>query len=127
MTTYDPQQTPYTPPPGFTSVPQIDTERTTSGDRWGLIAITVAVMTLLSCVPGLNCIVPFAPLVAGIIALNRAKSAANPERARLFGWISTGLGILFLVGIAVIAVLYGAVIISAINQARNTPGFQTSP
>lgn len=127
MTTYDPQQPQYTPPPGFSTVPPVNAQPGSNADRWGLIAITVAVMTLLSCVPGLNCIAPFAPLVAGIIALNQAKNAANPERVRLYGWISTGLGILIVVGIIVIVALYGAVIISTINQTRNLPEFQTSP
>lgn len=127
MTTYDPQppQQPYTPPSTY-SVP-VDSEPTTDGDRWGLIAITVALMTLLSCVPGLNCLLPFAPLTAGIIALARAKNAANPSRARTYGWIATILGGLVLLGLIIVIGLYGAFVFRLVNEVQTNPDFRTAP
>lgn len=91
-------------------------ERTTNGDRWALIALAVSLtVVLVSCVPGFSCL---APLVVGIIALTQAKDAANPERARTYGWIATGIGIVILILVAVIVALYGAIIIAAINDAQ---------
>lgn len=126
MATYDPPP-PHQPYNTSAFVTAADAQPTTEGDRWGLIAITVAVMALLSCVPLLNCLVPFAPLTAGIVALVRAKSAANPSRARTYGWIATIFGGLLVLALLVILGLYGAVIIQAINQAQRGTRFQTSP
>lgn len=129
MSVYDPGQQPVPPTTnlgGYTTVPS-DAQPATSADRWGLIAVTVAVMTVLSCVPGLNCIAPLAPLVAGIIALSQAGRAADPDRARTYGWIATGLGIIILLaGVALIAV-YGAFFASMMQQIQNNPEFRTSP
>src|SRR5262245_23934596 len=99
MTSYDPgqQQPAWTPtqtPPGYTTVPS-DAQPTASGDRWALIALTVSISVILSsCIPGFVCL---APLIAGIIALVQAKNAVDPSRARMYGWVATGIGILILV------------------------------
>src|SRR5262245_49500028 len=97
MAIYDPnpqpEWTPPTPPPGCTTIPAA-ARPTTGGDRWGLIALAVSLTVLLSCVPGLNCLAFLAPLVVGIIALAQARTAADPSRARMYGWIATGIGIL---------------------------------
>lgn len=94
------------------------TEPTTSADRWALIAMTVTATLVLSmCLPGFSCL---APLVVGVIALLQAKEAANPERARMYGWIATGVGGLMLLAIIVGVVLYGALIVAVINEAQNT-------
>lgn len=121
---YDPEPTQpsFTPPPGFAAAPEIATERN-DGDNWALIAITVAAMTLLSCVPGLNCIAPLAPLIAGIVALSKAKSASNPQQAKTFGWIATILGILVLLAAVAIIILYGAIIAGAIQDAQRNGDF----
>lgn len=119
MSVYDPNQQPaWTPPPaaqGYTTVPS-DSQPTTGGDRWALIALAVSLTVILTaCIPGFACL---APLVAGIIALVQAKTAADPSRARTYGWVATGIGILILlVGIAIIAV-YGALFAQLMNDPR---------
>jgi hypothetical protein len=123
MAIYDPnqQQPAWQPPdaPAFTA-PQTGLEQTTGGDRWALIALAVSLTVLLSCVPGLNCLAFLAPLVVGVGALTQAKNAANPSRARTYGWIATGIGIVILLGFVAIIVLYGALFI----QLLNDPSFQ---
>jgi hypothetical protein len=120
MSVYDPNQQPaWTPPApqGYTTVPA-DSQPTTSGDRWALIALAVSLSVILtSCIPGFACL---APLVVGVIALAQAKNAVDPNRARTYGWIATGIGIIILlIGISAIA-LYGALI----SQLINDPNFR---
>jgi hypothetical protein len=126
MAVSDPNQqqswTPPTPPPGYSTVPA-DAQPTTSGDRWALIALAVSLTVLLSCVPGLNCLAFLAPLVVGIIALVQAKNAVDPSRARMYGWIATGVGILILLVFVGIVVAYGALIINLMND----PSFRNLP
>jgi hypothetical protein len=123
MSVYDPnqQQPAWTPPApqGYTTVPA-DAQPTTGGDRWGLIALAVSLSVILtSCVPGFACL---APLIVGIVALVQAKNAVDPGRARAYGWIATGIGIvILLIGIGAIAV-YGALI----AQMLNDPDFRRS-
>jgi Na+-driven multidrug efflux pump len=122
MSVYDPNQQPaWTPPPaapqGYTTVPA-DAQPTTGGDRWALIALAVSISVVLSsCIPGFACL---APLIVGIIALVQAKNAVDPSRARTYGWIATGIGIvILLLAIGVIA-LYGALF----AQIFNNPEFR---
>jgi hypothetical protein len=122
MTAYDPnqQQPAWTPTPeGYTTVPS-DAQPTTNGDRWALIALAVSLTVVLSCVPVLNCLAPLAPLVVGIIALVQAKNAVDPNRARTYGWIATGIGILILVVAIVGIAAYGALF----AQLLNSPEFR---
>ncbi len=139
MSIYDPQQPqeqqPYPPQPQPTfaaptysggNVGALDTQPTASGDRWALVAITVVGMTLLSCVPGLNCLSPLVPLIVGVMTLMRANTAVDPQRARTFGWIATALGGLILLAAIAIAIFYGAAIISVMNEIQNNPGM-TAP
>jgi Na+-driven multidrug efflux pump len=120
MTTYDPnqQQPAWTPTPeGYTTVPS-DAQPTTNGDRWALIALAVSISVILSsCIPGFACL---APLIVGIIALVQAKNAVDPNRARTYGWIATGIGILILVVAIGVVVVYGALI----AQLMNSPEFR---
>jgi hypothetical protein len=119
MSVYDPNQPPtWTPPaapPGFTTVPA-DAQPTTGGDRWALIALAVSLTVLISCVPGLNCLAFLAPLVVGIIALVQAKTAADPSRARTYGWIATGIGILILLVFVGFIAVYGALLAQLLNS-----------
>ena len=122
MSVYDPNQQPaWTPPPvapqGYTTVPA-DAQPTTGGDRWALIALAVSISVVLSsCIPGFACL---APLIVGIIALVQAKNAVDPSRARTYGLIATGIGIvILLLAIGVIA-LYGALF----SQLFNNPDFR---
>jgi hypothetical protein len=120
MTAYDPnqQQPAWTPTPeGYTTVPS-DAQPTTNGDRWALIALAVSISVILSsCIPGFACL---APLIVGIIALVQAKNAVDPNRARTYGWIATGIGILILVVAIGVVVVYGALI----AQLMNSPEFR---
>ena len=111
MTIYDsnsqPEWTPPAPQPGYVSVPA-DAQPMTGGDRWGLVALAVSLSVIGSCViPGFGCL---APLIVGIIALVQAKTAVDPRRARLYGWIATGIGIFMLVIVVGIVAAYGALI-----------------
>ncbi|HJZ46432.1 MAG TPA: hypothetical protein VKE41_04675 [Roseiflexaceae bacterium] len=123
MAIYDPNQQPeWTPPapqPGYTTVPA-DAQPTTGGDRWGLIALAVSLTVIGSCViPGFSCL---APLIVGIIALVQAKTAVDPSRARLYGWIATGIGIVFLLLVVGIITAYGALI----ARLMSDPNFRRS-
>jgi hypothetical protein len=118
MSIYDPNPQPeWTPPapqPGYVSVPT-DAQPMAGGDRWALVALAVSLSVIGSCViPGFGCL---APLVVGIIALVQAKNAVDPGRARMYGWIATGIGILTLVVVVGIIVAYGAVIVSLMNNS----------
>jgi hypothetical protein len=124
MATYDPnqqQQPAWTPPP----VPESYTasgglagtaQTTLVGDRWAIAALAVVVTTLICCVPLVNCVAPFVPLVVGIITLTKAKEAADPSKARLYGWLATGLGILFVLAVIGIIALYGSIVASLMNS-----------
>jgi len=119
MTSYDPNQQPaWTPTPqGYTTVPS-DAQPTTGGDRWALIALAVSISVILSsCIPGFACL---APLIVGIIALVQAKNAVDPSRARMYGWIATGIGILILLAAIGLIAVYGALI----AQLMNSPEFR---
>ncbi|HEU4328551.1 MAG TPA: hypothetical protein VFS21_35765 [Roseiflexaceae bacterium] len=125
MTVYDSNPTPPTTPlGGYTTDAPADTRPMANGDRWGLIAVTIAVMTLLSCVPGGTCL---APLVAGIVALTQVKNAVDPSKVRTYGWIATGVGIaVILIGLVAI-VGYGAFIASLMEQVQNNPDLYAPP
>jgi hypothetical protein len=126
MAIYDPNQqqswTPPVPQPGYVPVPS-DSQPTTGADRWALIALAVSLTVLLSCVPGLNCLAFLAPLVVGIIALVQAKNAVDPSRARMYGWIATGIGILILLVVVGIIAAYGALVLRLVND----PSFRNLP
>lgn len=108
-----PSSSPGNPTPPMTS----DGERTTSADRWALVALTISLTAVLSsCIPGFGC---FAPLIAGIVALTQANKAANPERARTYGWVAVGIGGLFLLVMVVIIVLYGAALFGMFGQLQS--------
>jgi len=122
---YDPyqQQQAWTPPGGPTGNPvPPGAELTTGADRWALVAFVISMIMVLSCIPGVSCLIPLAPLVTGIVALMQAKNAGNPSRARTYGWIATIIGALVLIAFVALVVLYGAVIMAAVNDAqRNLP------
>jgi Na+-driven multidrug efflux pump len=117
MAIYDQNQDPpvWTPPTAATGPLAPDGgEVTTGGDRWALIALAVSLTVIGSCViPGFSCL---APLIAGIVALVQAKHAANPSRARTYGWIATGIGIFILLAIAALIALYGALFFRLLND-----------
>jgi hypothetical protein len=122
MAIYEPNPQPeWNPPqPGYTTVPA-DAQPMTGGDRWGLVALAVSLSVIGSCViPGFGCL---APLIVGIIALVQAKTAVDPKRARLYGWIATGIGIFTLVLVVGIIAVYGALI----ARLMSDPSFRNLP
>ena len=119
MAIYDPNQQPvWNPPvdlPGPTAAPG-EAQPTTTGDRWAIAALAIAATTLISCIPLVNCLVPLVPLVVGIITLTKAKTAIDPSKARLYGWLATGLGIAFLLGIIALIAIYGTLLATLMND-----------
>jgi len=121
MAVYDPNQQPSWNPPGNMpsySAGTSESQPTTIGDRWGIAALAIFITTLISCVPILNCLAPFVPLVVGIITLTKAKSAIDPSKARLYGWLATGLGILLLLVVVGLIAVYGAFFAALVNDAN---------
>ncbi len=88
-------------------------------DLYSLLAGVLGGSTLLMCISGgmaYYCL-PIVPLILGIIALRRAKTAADPQRTRTLAWVGIaggGLGTLFLLLMLVLLVLYFAFIFSII-------------
>ena len=123
MAIYEPNSQPeWTPPapPSYVSVPA-DAQPMTGGDRWALVALAVSLSVIGSCViPGFGCL---APLIVGIIALVQAKTAIDTSRARLYGWIATGIGIFTLVAVIGIVAAYGALI----ARVMSDPNFRGLP
>jgi len=94
-------------------------ETSTGADKVALIALTTTVVVVLGmCIPGGGCLLPFAPLVIGIMAVVQSKNAANPNRSRTYGWISIIAGLIPLIVFIVIAILYGGMIITAIASGE---------
>ena len=119
MAIYDPNQQPVWNPPVDLPNPAAgptETQPTTTGDRWAIAALAIAATTLISCIPLVNCLAPLVPLVVGIITLTKARTAIDPSKARLYGWLATGLGIVFLLGIIAVIALYGTLIATLMND-----------
>jgi len=119
MAIYDPNQQPaWNPPVDLPSPTSGEVQPTTGGDRWAIAALAIAATTLISCIPFVNCLAPLVPLVVGIITLTKAKTAIDPSKARLYGWLATGLGIVFLLAIVALIALYGTLIATLMNDPR---------
>ena len=101
--------------PDYSSGTPVSSESANNADRWALIALAVSLTVVLSCVPGFTCL---APLIVGIVALMQARNAANPDRARTYGWIATGIGIVIMLGGLAIITLYGAAFIAALGELQ---------
>jgi len=119
MAIYDPNQQPaWNPPVDLPSSTPGEVQPTTGGDRWAIAALAIAATTLISCIPLVNCLTPLVPLVVGIITLTKARTAIDPSKARLYGWLATGLGVVFLLGIVAVIALYGTLIATLMNDPR---------
>jgi hypothetical protein len=119
MAVYDPNQQPaWNPPVDLPSPTPGEAQPTTGGDRWAIAALAIATTTLISCIPLVNCLTPLVPLVVGIITLTKAKTAIDPSKARLYGWLATGLGIVFLLAAIALIALYGTLIATLMNDPR---------
>src|SRR5690349_19488195 len=121
MAIYDPNQQPVWNPP--VDVPQpgpipSEPRPTTGGDRWAIAALAIAATTLISCIPLVNCLAPLVPLVVGIVTLTKAKTAIDPSKARLYGWLATGVGIVILLGVIGLIALYGTLFATLMNDPR---------
>src|SRR5262245_19724532 len=116
MAVYDPNQQPaWNPPVDLPNPPPGETLPTTGGDRWAIAALAIAATTLISCIPLVNCLAPLVPLVVGIITLTKAKTAIDPSKARLYGWLATGLGIVLLLAVVALIALYGTLFATLMN------------
>ncbi|HNP71466.1 MAG TPA: hypothetical protein PLO33_04770 [Kouleothrix sp.] len=121
MAIYDPGQQPSWNPPVDQPAPgaaQSEPQLTTSGDRWAIAALAIVGTSLISCIPGLNCLAPLVPLIVGIVTLTKAKTAVDPSRARLYGWLAVGLGSLFLLALISIIALYGTIFAALMRDPR---------
>ena len=119
MAVYDPNQQPVWNPPVDTpsyTAGSSESQTTTIGDRWAIAALAVVATTLISCIPIVNCLAPFVPLVVGIITLTKAKTAIDPSKARLYGWLATGLGIVILLLVVGLLALYGTLFATLMND-----------
>lgn len=66
-----------------------------SADKWALVALAASLAMLIGQIPVVNCLMtPLLTLIVGGVALTRAKEATNLHRARRYGWIATGIGLL---------------------------------
>jgi thiol:disulfide interchange protein len=86
-------------------------------DMTSFLAMLAGVGILLTSCTGIGgCLLPLFALVAGIIGLRNSKEAINPGRTRTHAWIAIITGSLFLVFIIAIIGLYGALIVTAIQN-----------
>jgi hypothetical protein len=105
-------------PPEFLNLnPTSDTETATKptitfqGNNYDLAAVVGVIIggiTLLSCVTcnlGMY-LLPFLPLILGLIGLITAKDSVNPERTRLLSWFSIGSSAVILLLILAVVILY---------------------
>jgi hypothetical protein len=92
-----------------------------SYDLAAVVGVTIGGITLLSCA---TCnlgvyLLPFLPLILGLIGLITAKDSVNPERTRLLSWISIGSGAAILLLILAVIVLYiGFFAFAMANEGR---------
>jgi hypothetical protein len=95
-----------------------------SYDLAAVVGVTIGGITLLSCA---TCnlgvyLLPFLPLILGLIGLITAKDSVNPERTRLLSWISIGSGAVILLLILVVIILYIGFFVFAIAN-ESSGGF----
>ena len=79
-----------------------------SYDLAAVVGVTIGGITLLSCA---TCnlgfyLLPFLPLILGLVGLIAAKDSVNPERTRLLSWISIGSSAVILLLILAVVILY---------------------
>lgn len=77
-------------------------------DLVAVVAVTVGGVTLLTCGTcnlGMY-VLPFAPLILGLIGLLTAKDSINPQRTKLLSWLSLGAGVIILLLALVLIIIY---------------------
>ena len=77
-------------------------------DLAAVVGVTIGGITLLSCA---TCnlgfyLLPFLPLVLGLVGLIAAKDSVNPERTKLLSWFSIGSSAVILLLILAVVILY---------------------
>ena len=92
-----PKPTPEEIPSSESNKPVV-TFRGNGYDLSAVVAATIGGAVLLSCI---TCnmayyILPFIPIVLGIVGLVAAKDSVDPERTKLLSWLGLGSGAFFL-------------------------------
>ncbi len=86
-------------------------EVTFQGNNYDLVAVVgatvggVVLLTCGTCNLGIY-VLPFAPIILGIIGLITAKDSVNPERTKLLSWLSLGAGGIILLLAIVLIIAY---------------------
>jgi hypothetical protein len=85
-------------------------------DLAAVVGVTIGGIVLLSCA---TCnlgfyVLPFLPIILGLVGLLTAKDSVNPERTKLLSWLSLGSGALILLLILLLVIAYIAIIVIAI-------------
>jgi hypothetical protein len=92
-------------------------------DLAAVVGVIIGGITLLSCA---TCnlgfyLLPFLPLILGLIGLITAKDSVNPERTRLLSWLSIGSSAIIILLILAVVILYIGFIVYAV--ANEGSGF----
>lgn len=90
-------------------------------DLAAVVGVTIGGITLLSCA---TCnlgvyLLPFLPLILGLIGLIAAKDSVNPGRTKLLSWISIGSSAVILLLILAVVILYIGFIAYAVANERS--------
>ncbi len=116
-------------PPPSTQVPA-PTFVGNFNDVLAIVAATLAGVTVFGCLTmtyGLYCL-PVITLVLGTVVLFNAKASIQPERTRLWGWISLGTGgvfvLILIAAIMLLVLFYAAMLALALNNIPKLPSGQ---
>ena len=87
-------------------------------DLAAVVGVIIGSITLLSCA---TCnlgvyLLPFLPLILGLIGLITAKDSVNPERTRLLSWLSIGSSAVIILLILAVVILYIGFIAYAVTN-----------
>ncbi len=130
-----PCDTPANPPvqPSAPPKPPQVTFLGNTNDVLAVVAATVAAITGLCCVSwgSIVYVLPLAAVALGGVALLNAKASVDPNRTRLWGWISIGTGGVVLVVVVLVAacfvLFYGLMILSVISSSPSSPYLTPTP
>jgi hypothetical protein len=85
-------------------------------DLAAVVGVTIGGIVLLSCA---TCnlgfyVLPFLPIILGLVGLLTARDSVNPERTKFLSWLSLGSGALILLLILFLVIVYIAIIVIAV-------------